>query len=88
MDDEDEDDDDQDVVDVADTSTDDSSSIGNGSTGEMNSTTRSVGSTYYKGSRVTGSLILQNSQKNAKLTNIKTKICFNMIFLPQIILDV
>jgi hypothetical protein len=65
LDDEDEDDDDdQDVVDVADTSTDDSSSIGNGSTGEINSTTRSVGSTYYKGGRVTGSLILQNSQKN------------------------
>ena len=60
---EDDDDDDQDVVDVADTSTDDSSSIGAGSTGELNATTRSIGSTYYKGGRLTGSLLLATSQK-------------------------
>merc|ERR1719510_1429232 len=62
-DDEDEDDD-QDVVDVADTSTDDSSSIGAGSTGDLNSTTRSAGATYYKGARMNGSLLLGPTQGN------------------------
>ena len=58
------DEDDQDVVDVADTSTDDSSSIGAGSTGDLNSTTRSAGATYYKGARMNGSLLLGPSQGN------------------------
>ena len=60
----DDDDDDQDVVDVADTSTDDSSSIGNGSAGEMDATTRSIGSTYYKGGRLAGSLVHESQRKH------------------------
>ena len=78
----DDDDDDQDVVDVADTSTDDSSSIGNGSTGELDATTRSIGSTYYKGGRITGSLVHESSKKHDDLRKMNGRITNNQ-FVPN-----
>ena len=78
----DDDDDDQDVVDVADTSTDDSSSIGNGSTGELEATTRSIGSTYYKGGRITGSLVHDSSKKHEDPRKTNGRIANNQ-FVPN-----